>query len=195
MINRSFISSAAMLTLGCLAIPTAAQKKAAAALAPQDTGWVQTKKNDPERTNPLVQFTLTGKILTQTQKNASVPPPTISVTCHPKGSRGRFMSAHINLGTLLDVKYVEPQEIKGTSYDPKVDVRYRLDDGKEEKVQWNPTLDKNSVSLAKDDLRRLLASHSVQYTMNENPSGEISVQFDLPDSTQLQSVCELSPKK
>jgi hypothetical protein len=182
-------SSLIAILMAGVSFSTAAQQKSGSA-----TGWVQTKKTDPGRENSYVQFTLTGKFITRPKDSAG--PPTIAVTCHPKGSRGRFIGASLNPGTLLTIQYVEPPEIKdGMSYNPKVNVRYRLDDGKEEKVQWVPSSDKTAITLAKDDLKKVLRAHTAQFTAAESHGGEVSMQFDIADPTQLETVCDLPAQK
>lgn len=159
------------------------------------TGWVQSKKMDAGRESSYVQFTLTGKFLTHPQKD-STGPPTITVNCHPKGSRGRFIASYVNAGMPLTIQYVEPEQLTtGISYYPKVNVRYRLDDGKEEKAQWAPNSDKTAVSLPKDELKKLLGARTAQFTAAENHGGEVSMQFDIADPTQVETVCDLPVHK
>lgn len=172
-----------------ISFSTAAQQKNGST-----TGWVQTRKTDPGRENFYVQFTLAGKFITRPKDSAG--PPTITVNCHPKGSRGKFIVASVNPGTLLTIQYVEPPQITaGISYYPKVDVRYRLDDGKEEKVQWAPNSDKTAITLAKDDLKKVLRAHTAQFTAIESHGGEVSMQFDIADPTQVETVCDLPAHK
>jgi len=182
-------SSLIAILMAGISFSTAAQQKNGSA-----TGWVQTKKTDPGRENSYVQFTLTGKFITRPKDSAG--PPTITITCHPKGSRGRLIGASVNPGTLLTIQYVEPSQITaGISYYPKVDVRYRLDDGKEEKAQWAPNSDKTAITLAKDDLKRVLRAHTAQFTATESHGGEVSMQFDMADPTQVETVCDLPAHK
>jgi len=178
------------LLLAFIPLPIAAQQKSTSA-----TGWVQTKKTEPGGEASQIQFTLAGKFLTRPQRDPGTP-PTLVMMCHPRGSRGRFISASVNVGAPLAVQYVEPEEIKaGMSYYPKVEVHYRLDDSKEEKAQWTPGSDKASVSLPKDEVKKMLAAHTAQFTVAENRAGEITMQFDIPDSTQVETVCDLPARK
>jgi hypothetical protein len=162
---------------------------------PSTRGWQQTQKTDAARETSFTQFTLPGKFLTRPQKDAANPPALV-VDCKPQGSRGKFSTAYVNVGAPLSIEYVEPDEIKaGTSYFPKVSVQYRLDDRKEEKGQWTPGTEKTSVSIPKTVLEKMLQVRTVQIKVEEYRGGEITMQFDIPDSTQLGTTCDLPIRK
>ncbi|MGH9713678.1 MAG: hypothetical protein ACRD5M_10325 [Candidatus Acidiferrales bacterium] len=172
------------------ALPTPGQQQSASA-----PGWQQAQKSDAGRDTSSRQFTLAGKYLTKPKSDPGTP-PTLVVACRARGSKGRFSSASVNPGVPLDIEYVEPSEIKaGNSYYPKVDARYRLDDGKAEKEQWSAGTDKASATFSKSVLEKMLRAHTVEITVKEFKSGEISMQFDIPDSPQLESACGVSVRK
>ncbi len=162
---------------------------------PSTGGWQQAQRTDAARDNSTTQFTLPGKFLTPPKKDVG-DPPSLVVTCKPHASRRKFSTAYVNVGAPLNIEYVEPDEIKaGTSYFPKVTVRYRLDDQKEEKEQWTPGTEKTSASIPKAALEKMLRARTVQIKVAEFHGGEISMQFDVPDSTQLGTACGLPVRK
>jgi hypothetical protein len=180
----------APLALLLAAFTTPGQQK-----TPPTGGWQQTQKGDAAHDNSTTQFTLPGKFLTRPEKDAGNPPELV-VNCKPHRSRGKFSSAYVNVGAPLNIEYVEPDEIKaGTSYFPKVSVQYRLNDRKEEKEQWTPGTEKTSASIPKPALVRMLRAQTVQISVQKSRGGEISMQFDLPDATQLGTTCDLPSRR
>ena len=162
---------------------------------PSTGGWQQAQRTDAARDYSTTQFTLPGKFLTPPKKDVG-DPPSLVVTCKPHASRRKFSTAYVNVGAPLNIEYVEPDEIKaGTSYFPKVTVRYRLDDQKEEKEQWTPGAEKTSASIPRVVLEKILRARTVQIKVAEFHGGEISMQFDVPDSTQLGTACGLPVRK
>jgi len=158
---------------------------------PSTGGWQQAQRADAARDNSSTQFTLLGKFLTPPKKDVG-DPLALVVTCKPHASRRKFSAAYVNVGAPLNIEYVEPDEIKaGTSYFPKVTVRYRLDDQKEEKEQWTPGTEKTSASIPKATLEKMLRARTVQIKVAEFRGGEISMQFEVPDSAQLGTACGL----
>ena len=158
-------------------------------------GWQHAQRTDAARDSSTTQFTLPGKFLTPPKKDVG-DPPALVVTCKPHASRRKFSTAYVNVGAPLNIEYVEPDEIKaGTSYFPKVTVRYRLDDRKEGKEQWTPGGEKTSASIPRAMLEKMLRARTVQVKLAEFHAGEISMQFEIPDSTQLGTACGLPVRK
>lgn len=158
-------------------------------------GWQQSLKPDPGRDTSSTQFLLTGKFLTLPTKDSGGP-PALAVSCGVRRSKPRFTTGYVNVGAPLNIEYIEPEEIKaGISYYPKVIARYRLDDGKEEKDQWTPGTEKTSAGFTKSALEKMLRAHTVEITVREFHGGEISMQFDIPDSTQLENACGIRIRK
>jgi hypothetical protein len=163
--------------------------------APSTGGWQQSQRTDANGDKSSPQFSLLGKFLTRPKKDVG-DPPALVVTCKPHASRRKFSTAYVNVGAPLNIEYVGPDEIKaGTSYFPKVTVRYRLDDQKEEKEQWTPGTEKTSASIPKAALEKMLRAHTVQIKVAEFHAGEISMQFDIPESTQVGTACGLPVRK
>ena len=158
--------------------------------------WRQSQKNDAARGISYTQFTLAGKFVKWPEKDAENR-PSLEVDCRTPGESGGLMEklwhAYYFAGTPLTVQYVEPDAITtGISYFQKIDVRYRLDNGKEKKEQWSPGPDKSSVSIPKDVLKKMLGAHSVVITVNEVNAKEVSAQFEMPDSAELAQACGIS---
>jgi hypothetical protein len=193
--GRRYMKLPRLLLFAPLALLLAAFTTPGQQQATPTRGWQQTQKTDAARENSSTQFTLSGKFLTRPQKDAANP-PTLVVNCKPHGSRGKFSMAYVNVGAPLNIEYVEPDEIKaGTSYFPKVSVRYRLDDRKEEKGQWTPGTEKTSASIPKAAFEKMLQARTVLIKVEEYRGGGISMQFDIPESTQLGTTCDLPVRK
>jgi isochorismate synthase EntC len=166
--------------------------------APPAKVWRQSQKTNPGRDTTYARFTLVGRFLKAPQGDVSNRPAFV-VDCIPgKGShKGKFITGNLLIGTSLKIDYVEPQEIHGTSYYPKVAVRYRIDDAKEpEKENWNPGTDKTSASIPKDSLKKILRAQAVDLTVDDDRGSEIVMKFDMPDPTPVADACNVDePKK
>jgi hypothetical protein len=97
---------------------------------------------------------------------------------------------------------VEPEEIHGTSYFPKVSIRYRLDGAKEEAERWSPGTDKTSASVTVsasipgDAVKKMLRAHSVEITAEDAGGGPVVIQFDMPNPSAVEEGCNVDePKK
>jgi hypothetical protein len=161
--------------------------------------WRQSQKTDAVRGTAYLQFTLAGKFVKWPDKDASNR-PTLEVDCKTSedsgGSKGAFWHAYLLAGTPLTIEYVEPDAITtGIMYFQKITVRYRLDHGKERREQWSPGPDKSSVTIPKDALKRMIGAHTVVITVNESNAAEVSVQFEMPDSTDVAQACGLGHHK
>jgi hypothetical protein len=155
--------------------------------------WQASQRTDYHGTT-YTQFTLAGRFVKRPHADVTAP-PSLVVNCEPtkesRWSRQGFRDASLRVGTNLKIDYIEPEEIRGMSYDPKVTVRYRLDDGKEEQEEWAPGADKTSSSLPKEALKKLLQAHTVLITANEDAAGEVEMQFDMPDPGKVSQACHL----
>jgi len=95
----------------------------------------------------------------------------------------------------MKIDYVEPLEIHGTSYYPKISIRYRLDDAKEEEEKWAPGPDKASAIIPKDWLKKILRAHTVEISGNNDQGSQLAMQFDLPASTPVEDACNVDDRK
>jgi hypothetical protein len=185
-----------LLLVLLLAAPLSALPQQASAPAQK---WRQSQKTDAARGISYTQFTLAGKFVKWPEKDAENR-PSLEADCRtPEESGGlmeKFWHAYFFAGTPLTVQYVEPDAITtGISYFQKIDVRYRLDNGKEKKEQWSPGPDKSSVSIPKDVLKKMLGAHSVEMSVNEVNAKEVSAQFEMPDSSEVAQACGLGYHK
>jgi hypothetical protein len=157
--------------------------------------WRQSQRTDAANTMTYTRFTLAGRFLSAPQDQAANR-PALAVDCIPgKGSdhpRGKYLAANLLIGTALKIVYIEPEEIRGMSYLPKVAVRYRTDDAAdEEKENWSPGADKTSASIPKEALKKILRAHSFAITADDDRGSPIAMQFDMPDPTSVEAACNV----
>jgi len=142
------------------------------------------------------RFTLVGQF-TKSPQNVVPNRPALIVDCIPAkesgSSKGRFLAASLHVGSPLKIKYVEPEEIHGTSYFPKVEVRYRTDDGKEEQEKWSPLSEKEktAASVPKDALKKILRARSVAITAEDEHGSPVAMQFSMPSPADVEAGCNV----
>jgi hypothetical protein len=168
-------------------------------VVPQESGphvWRQSQKTEAARGVTYAQFTLTGKFLKAPQHGDISNRPALVVECNPgkESHKGKFESANLLIGANLKIIYVEPEEIHGTSYFPKVLVHYRVNDTKEEEDKWSPGSDKTSAAVPKDAFKKILRAQTVDLTMTDDSGAEIVMKFDLPDSKGVEEACNVDDK-
>jgi hypothetical protein len=164
----------------------------------QPSPWRQSQKTDAAAETTYTRFTLAGKFLKSPQ--GAVPNrPAFVLDCAPGEEshrpKDRFITGNLLVGTTLKIVYVEPEEIHGTSYYPKVSVRYRMDNAKEELENWLQGTDKTSVSLPKDSLKKMLRAHTVEITADDDRGLPVVMQFDMPDPTPVETACNVDDHK
>jgi hypothetical protein len=188
------MKSTALLLLTSLAWSCIASAQSAPHSTASPHVWRQSQKNDTARSFTYTQFTLTGKFLSAPHDPVA-DRPVLALDCIPgsgsRSSRGKFLAANLLVGTTLKIIFVEPEEIRGTSYFPKVALGYRIDDGKDEQRQWNPGADKTSVSIPKESVKQLLRAHSVAITLDDDHGTQVAIQFDLPDPALVEQACNV----
>jgi hypothetical protein len=181
-----------------LVVPLAMASFGFTAMAPQQPSvWRQSQKTDAAG-GSYTRFTWTGKFLKSPQSD--VPNrPSFVLDCGPgRGShpsKGRLLAGNLLVGTALKIVYVEPEEIHGTSYYPKIRVRYRLDDAKEELERWSPGTEKTSASISGDALKKMLRAHTVEITVDDDHGLPVVMQFDMPDPTAVEVGCGVDDHK
>ncbi|MGD0545934.1 MAG: hypothetical protein ABSB65_16130 [Candidatus Acidiferrales bacterium] len=181
-----------------LILPLAFASFAFSAPTPQEPStkeWRQTQRTDPVR-GEYTRYTLVGKFL-QAPSGDSTSRPSLVVDCgtYNRSHKSKFFRGTLVVGDPLKIDWVEPEEIHGIDYFPKVDVVYRLNDAKEDKEQWTPSTDKTSASFSKGSLEKMLHAHTVEITAKDKSGSPISMQFDLPDASVLEQGCEVEPHK
>jgi hypothetical protein len=156
--------------------------------------WRQTPVTDGPAST---RFSLTGKFLKRPAGDVSNP-PVLAVDCgRGRGSKGKLVDGNVQVGVPLKIHYVEPTEIHGTSYYPKVFVELRFDDdAKKEKRQWTPGKDKSSAVFSKYSLKRMLSAHNMEITTQDDAGNDVVMQFDVPsDSKAVETACNVDTKK
>ncbi|HMD84044.1 MAG TPA: hypothetical protein VKO18_05015 [Terriglobia bacterium] len=176
-----------------LLVPLALASFGFSTMAPQQPSvWRQSQKTDAVGGTAYTRFTLAGKFLKSPQ--GDVPNrPAFALDCVP-GKRshrhkGRFLAGNLLVGTTLKIVYVEPEEIHGTSYYPKVSVRYRMDNAKEQLEQWPTGTEKTSASIPVGSLKKMLRAHTVEITADDDRGLPVVMQFDMPDPTPVEAGC------
>jgi hypothetical protein len=165
-----------------------------AAQPPPAHAWLQSQKSDAAHTYTYPRFTLVGKFLTPPHDQAANR-PALAVDCiagrGSEHSRGRFLAANLLVGSALKIVYVEPEEIRGMSYYPKVAVRYRAGDAKDKEEKWSVGTDKTSASIPKDALKEILRAHSVAINVEDDSGSQVAIQFDMPDAALVEQSCNV----
>ncbi|MGD0271169.1 MAG: hypothetical protein ABSB14_19025 [Candidatus Sulfotelmatobacter sp.] len=188
-----------------LLVPIAFASFGLTAMAQQPSAWRQTQKTDAAAGTEFTRFTLAGKFVKSPQGNVANG-PTLALDCVPgKESyrhKSRFVGGNLVVGSPLKIHYVEPEEIHGTSYYPKVSIQYRLDGAKEEMEKWSPGTDKTSApvptsaSIPVDAVKKMLRAHTVEITAEDAGGLPVVIQFDMPDPAAVEEGCNVDePKK
>jgi hypothetical protein len=181
-----------------LILPLALASFAFSAVTPQEPStheWRKTERTDAVR-GDYARYTLVGKFL-QAPAGDSNSRPSLVVDCgtYNRSHKSKFFRGTLVVGDPLKIDWVEPEEIHGIDYFPKVDVVYRLNDAKEDKEQWTPSTDKTSASFSKNSLEKMLHARTLEITAQDKNGSPISMQFDLPDPAPLAQGCEVEPHK
>jgi hypothetical protein len=192
-----------MKPIALLVLVTIAASALAAAqetgTSPADHAWQTSQHSDPAGTYTFTRFTLAGRFVGSSLANS----PAITVDCIPRGasSHAKFLTADLLVGTNLKIDWVEPEEIRGTSYFPKVGVEYRLDGasagGQQEwqagtdRVPTGKPSDQASATIPKDALKRILRAHTVSITAEDAQGAPLQMQFDIPDTASLRAACRV----
>jgi len=157
--------------------------------------WQQSQNTDAVRGITYTRYTLAGRFLPAPQ-NGDSKRPTLVVDCIPgKGShdaKGKLLEGSLLVGTTLKIVYVEPEEIHGMSYYPKIAVRFRTDDSREEDEKWSPGTEKTSVSIRKHSLKKIVHAHTVGITADDDSGSPVAMQFEMPDATPVEQACNLN---
>jgi hypothetical protein len=169
------------------------------AAVPQQAGsaqeWRQTERTDAVR-GAYTRYSLAGKFLKTPPGDASSR-PSLVVDCSPYNRSGKpkFVRGTLVVGDPLKIDWVEPEEIKGISYFPKVLVVYRLDEGKQDKEDWSPANDKTSATFSKGSLEKMLRARTVEISAEDARGSQVAMQFDMPVGTVVEQGCDVDHKK
>jgi hypothetical protein len=175
-----------------LAYPAMAAPQASSS---PSASWRQTQQTDSVR-GAYTRFSLAGKFLkSPTGDTLSRPSLVVDCSANNRSHKSKFVRGNLVVGDPLKIDWVEPEEIHGTSYFPKVAVQYRLNDGKVEKENWTPGADKTSASFAKDSLGKMLRAQTVEITAEDNHGSQVVMQFEMPDATAVEQTCDVDVHK
>ena len=174
-----------------LLLPLALASFGLSAMAPQQPsskpGWQQSQHTDAAREITYTHFTLVGK--------SSQGRPSLVLDCLPAKEsyrgKGKILNANLVAGTPLKVEYIEPEEIRGTSYFRMVTVRYRIDDGKEEVDKWSLGSDKTSLVIPKEALKKILRARSTEITAKDERGSPVTMRFDAPNPASVGETCNV----
>jgi hypothetical protein len=188
--NRAPVLFLAPVILASFGFSTVATQQPATAHV-----WRESQKPDD---SSISRFTLVGKFLKSPQTD--VPNrPALVLDCVPANvshkSAGKFIAGNLLVGIPLKIDYIEPQEIHGTSYYPKVVVHYRVNDTKEEEERWTPGTDRLSSSISKDSLKKILRARTVEISTHNDGGKDIAMQFDMPDPAPVEAACNVDERK
>jgi hypothetical protein len=204
-------------TLIVLAFPGATRAQQASALSQER--WTRIEKTDALRGTTSTRFTLEGKFLEAPQRS-KMTSPTFVVDCDPSKWRnnrhrhGKLLDAYIAVGAVLDTVVGSYPGLVGERVVKGLNVQYRLDDGKVQGALWSYSTDFSGIFLSdplgnfsgfKDIiLGELLYSHKAIYKENtsvparkaviqvsEYLGGNITMEFDFPDPTEVADSCGL----
>src|SRR5579862_4712102 len=181
-----------------LILPLAFASFAFSAVTPQEPStheWRKTERTDALR-GDYARYTLVGKFL-QAPAGDSTSRPSLVVDCgtYNRSHKSKFFRGTLVVGDPLKIDWVEPEEIHGIDYFPKVDVVYRLNDAKEDKEQWTPSTDKTSASFSKNSLEKMLRAHTVEITAQDQGGAAVVMQFEIPESSIIGQACEVDQHK
>jgi hypothetical protein len=169
------------------------------AAAPQQTGsaqeWRQTERTDAVR-GAYTRYSLAGKLL-KTPPGDVTSRPSLVVDCgaYNRSGKPKFVRGTLVVGDPLKIDWVEPEEIHGISYFPKVSVVYRLDEGKQDKEDWSPTTDKTSATFSKGSLEKMLRARTVEITAEDARGSQVAMEFDMPNGAVVEQGCDVDYKK
>jgi hypothetical protein len=182
-----------------LLVPLAWGALAFSRAVPQQAGlgqeWQQTERTDAVR-GTYTRYSLAGKFLKTPPGDAS-DRPSLVVDCSSNNRSGKpkFVRGTLVVGDPLKIDWVEPEEIHGISYFPKVLVVYRLDEGKQDKEDWSPANDKTSATFSKGSLEKMLRARTVEISAEDAQGSQVAMQFDMPAGTVVEQACDVDHKK
>jgi hypothetical protein len=166
--------------------------------------WVKVEKTDALRGTKFVQYSLNGIFLTPPSNATADAHPTLIAQCvlgdfYRHKAHGKILKSYINVGTVLDSQV-------GNDLNSRVKVEFRLDDGKVQTDEWSHSTDFSALFFNPYDpnggFNNLLYGHRLPHKENTNPpvkkavisvqeylGGNVVMQFDMPDPTEVADAC------
>jgi len=159
--------------------------------------WHPSQRADAASTYTYTRYTVGGKFV-DSDKGSVAGSPALAVDCISPAdshqSKGKFLAASLQVGSALKIDYVEPEEIRGMSYYPKVAVQYRVDDAREKQENWSPGTDKTSAAIPKDVIKKILRAHTLTVIASDAQGSELTAQFDIPDPKTVENSCNVDER-
>src|SRR5260370_31164929 len=170
--------------------------------------WQRQEMSDPLRGTKFSQFSLDGKFLTPPRDKPNAA-PTMIVRCisgkdNHGHTNGKFLNGYVHVGGVMNSEVSE----NGNAV---AGVEFRLDDGKLQSESWGRSTDFSSIFFKRacsvcgsgyDIFANLLYGHAMYHKENSNPQvhkvvvgvseylgGEVVMQFDMPDATEVGEAC------
>jgi hypothetical protein len=169
--------------------------------------WKKDERTDPLRDTHFIQFSLDGKYLTPPKNAPAEAIPSIVVRCAPKShnhghTNGVFIQGYIFVGGIVDSQVSTEGSIGVTA-------QFRLDDGKLQTEVWSHSTDFSAIFFSSsstgsgwDVFANLLYAHHAYHKQDTNHQvrkvvigvpeylgGEIVMQFDMPDASDVAETC------
>ena len=165
--------------------------------SPAAGSWRQAPTSDAAGTMTFTRYTLLGKF--SASPRGQPDRPALAVDClsaaESHASKGRFLAANLLVGIPVRIVYVEPEEIHGMSYLPKVAVVLRANAGNNDEEQWPVGADKSSAAVPKDALKTILHARTVEITAADDHGAPIKMTFDIPQSDFVENGCNVDEHK
>lgn len=161
--------------------------------------WKKEEKTDPLRETRFLQFSLEGKYLRPPSKAAELTSPLMVIRCAPGRfafghARGKFLEGYVVVGGVVDSNMQGVRE--------GLNVQFRLDDRKLQAGQWSHSTDFSALFFSDMTFNNLLYGHLLPHKENTGPQvykvvigaseflgGEVVMQFDMPDATEVADAC------
>jgi hypothetical protein len=171
--------------------------------------WQRSTVDDPLRKTSFIQFILQGKYLKAPKNQKADELPALVVRCSGKPHNlgkfvmnGRFLAGYLVSGTVVNSQVVVHDGLLGTTFPVIVPVLFRLDEGKLQQQNWHTSTDNSSAFFDELTLNTLLYGHYLPHKENTNEqvhkviigldeafAGEVQIEFDLPDVTEVAEAC------
>jgi len=180
--------------------------------------WVRTEKTDPLTNASRVRFALSGRFL-QAPSKGSVDKPSFVLVCDPTKTqmrgkiRGKVLGAFIEVGAVVDSgnDFERDALFERHPNATLVGVKYRRDDEKKvQEAEWFHSGDFAALYVASQyggteiEVNNLLYGHMLTHkegkgeqvrrivlSVPEYLGGDVVMQFDLPDLTNVSDACGL----
>jgi hypothetical protein len=178
--------------------------------ANSQTVWQRSVVDDPLRKASFSQFLLQGKYLVAptTQKPDEFPALVVRCSAVPHSVgyhifvNGTFLAGYLVTGAIVNSQVTIHEGIFGTTFPVVLPVLFRLDDKKLQTENWSTSTDHSAAFFGGTTLNNLLYGHLLPHKENtsgqvrkvtigfdEAFAGEVQIQFDMPDATEVAEAC------